>query len=148
MFNLVLLLVKLAFPEQVVDRLIVLRCFPVSVNRRDCKRGTFTISKNCPSMLYSQPLLFSASAALNTSLTARGIIPTVASVYRDLLTNGRVAQDGLTEPPSMVKDLPEPVWPYAKIQTLYPSTQLCARSEISSKTSPCVDSGSNTCTQL
>jgi hypothetical protein len=46
MFNLVLLLVKLALPEQVVDRLIVLGYFPVSDNRRDCKRGTFTISKN------------------------------------------------------------------------------------------------------
>lgn len=35
-------------------------------------------------MLYVQPLFFSASAALNTSLTARGIIPIVASVYKIL----------------------------------------------------------------
>ena len=48
------------------------------------------------------------------------------------------------EPPSVVNELPDPVCPYAKIQTLYPSVQLCASWEISSNTSARVASGSKT----
>lgn len=53
-------------------------------------------------------------------------------------------RDRHTVPPSMVNDLPEPVWPYAKMQTLYPSAQLWASREISSKTSAWVECGSKT----
>jgi hypothetical protein len=44
------------------------------------ERGIRTISKNCPSMVYTHPLLFISSATLNTCSTARGIMPAVDSV--------------------------------------------------------------------
>mmetsp|Transcript_40551 Transcript_40551/g.108534 ORF Transcript_40551/g.108534 Transcript_40551/m.108534 type:complete len:374 (-) Transcript_40551:608-1729(-) len=43
--------------------------------------------------------------------------------------------------PSMVWVLPEPVWPYAKMQTLYPSSTEMTRGCTASKTCACVDSG-------
>ena len=110
------------------------------------QKGILTISRNWPSILYSQPLLRSSSATLKTCSTARGIIPAVASVYGHISHDIEQVTQSLTGPPSIVKDFPEPVWPYANTQTLYPSVQLCASCETSSKTSACVDCGSKTWT--
>ena len=70
-----------------------------------------TISRNWPSILYSQPLLRISSATRNTCSTARGIIPAVDSVCSKLSAkaHGDVVVEILTGPPSIVNDLPDPV---------------------------------------
>jgi len=83
-FDVVLFLIEFAFAEKVVDSFIVLhgvRAMSDNISSRMQCEGR-TISRNWPSSLYSHPLSRRVSAARNTSLTARGIIPIVASVYR------------------------------------------------------------------
>ena len=91
MFDLVLLLVQLPSSKQVVNGLVILR----GLSQPGIPKNAvgLTISKNWPSNLYSQPFFFITSATWNTCSTARGIIPLVSS----------------ETPPSIVKDLPEPV---------------------------------------
>ena len=126
--------------------------------RKACEgeRARRTISRNCPSILYDQPLLLSSSVTAKTCSTARGIIPCVSAAYTAHRTPPStspslvpryitdVGEGTLTDPPSIVNDFPEPVCPYANTQTLYPSVQLWTSCEISSKTSACVERGSNT----
>lgn len=75
--------------------------------------GGLTISRNCPSIVYSQPFDLSSSVTRKTCSTARGIIPEVDSVcetHGQWWTLGGVRKkDRLTGPPSMVNDFPEPV---------------------------------------
>ena len=79
MLNLVFLLVELALAKKVIDCFVVLRVYLDQCLVYTDK--TPTISRNWPSILYSQPLDLRCSAALNTSFTARGIMPAVASVW-------------------------------------------------------------------
>lgn len=87
-FDVMLFLIELAFAEKIVDGFIVLhgvRAMSDIISSRIQCEGR-TISRNWPSSLYSHPLSRRVSAARNTSLTARGIIPIVASVYRTRIT--------------------------------------------------------------
>src|SRR6266581_6604304 len=81
MFDLVLLLVEFTFSEEVIDGFVILLCamrLPYL-----CTKGTRTISRNWPSRVYSQPLLFNSSVTWKTWSTARGIMPTVSLVFQD-----------------------------------------------------------------
>ena len=78
------------------------------------QKWTRTISRNWPSSVYSQPLLFSSSMTWKTWSTARGIMPTVSLVFQDDIIarfDGSILRGQLTTPPSIVKDFPDPVWP-------------------------------------
>ena len=75
------------------------------------------------------PLLLRLSQVKKTCSKARGIMPQVSLSLRF---------------PSIVNVFPEPVWPYAKIHTLYPSSTLWTNWEISVNTVSCVDTGGKT----
>ena len=76
MFDLVLLFIEFSFAKKIVDGLVVLEEGSVLIIRMNVNKPT--ISKNWPSILYSQPFARSCSATLNTCSTARGIIPAVS----------------------------------------------------------------------
>ena len=80
--DLVLLLVEFAFSEEVIDGFVVL-WFGLEVLYLCTQNGSRTISRNWPSRVYSQPLLFSSSITWKTWSTARGIMPTVPFVFHD-----------------------------------------------------------------
>ena len=63
-------------------------------------------------------MFFIAAAESYRAFTARGMIPALSP-----------------SPPVMVHVFPDPVWPYAKMHTLYPSRQLWMRFRASSNTS-------------
>ena len=75
--DLVFLLVEFVFSQEVVDGFVVLK-YPVRDDRGRKERRR-TISRNWPSILYSQPLDLRSSATRKTCSTARGIMPEALS---------------------------------------------------------------------
>ena len=79
MFDLVLLFIEFSLAKKIVDGLVVLEEGSVLIIWMNVNKPT--ISKNWPSILYSQPLALNSSATRKTCSTARGIIPAELSVY-------------------------------------------------------------------
>lgn len=109
--DLMFLLIELPFSKKIVDSLIILHRNQQNIRAESRKR---TISRNWPSILYSQPLLLISSATRKTCPTARGIKPAVSSSYYILLTGSEINRHCIrTIPPSIVKDLFEHIRPSA-----------------------------------
>ena len=126
MLDVVLLLVEFTFAEQVIDRFIILFAGDVSrirISRQEWNPYDFEklafhfIHPAFVSQLLgnSKDLLYCSWYHSCCSLSLRRYVNT------DVKTRNYIT---LTGPPSIVNDFPDPVWPYAKMQTLYPSMQL------------------------